>query len=120
MNLLCKVCALLNCSLSEVDFHLRNPDTIAWLTRVLRRNYQLETIHLKNNIQLKFEGFSLFGAHQQFAYNGYLGTTVQQHMHSRHRIHLNYPRLPCVCSSRGNHHCDYFPIELIWVKRVKK
>ncbi|KAL3070244.1 hypothetical protein niasHS_012621 [Heterodera schachtii] len=74
---------------------------------------RLKTVHLKNNIEISANSLSFHGADRLCAYRGYLSITVEQHLYARHRVRLRFPFLPCVVQHGGNHHCYYYPIELL-------
>ncbi|KAL3113254.1 hypothetical protein niasHT_018408 [Heterodera trifolii] len=75
----------------------------------------LATHHLKRNVAVSADALSRHGANMMFAYRGFMGITVQQHLYVRHRIMLKYPQLPCVVQFGGNSHQDNFPLELLHV-----
>jgi hypothetical protein len=105
------------------------------LARILRNN-STERIRLINKLHGKtvrttysnragqfatfeFYGLTLDPSSEQYAYNGFLRTTVQQHYYSRHRLRLRYPLLPCVIERNvSKRRCivyKFYPIELLEV-----
>ncbi|KAL3087948.1 hypothetical protein niasHT_022022 [Heterodera trifolii] len=71
------------------------------------------------NIKVIPDALCPSGANRVFAYRGFLGITVQQHLYSRHRVTLKYPGLPCVVQFGGGYHRDLFPIELLRVANAE-
>lgn len=70
----------------------------------------------KANREIQFH--SLAGsASKLYAYQGFLGITVQQHYYARHRIYIKHPSLPCIVQVVGLGHEEYFPLELIRVTK---
>ncbi|KAL3071332.1 hypothetical protein niasHS_017189 [Heterodera schachtii] len=88
----------------------RRTENLAYLSQL-----DIETVHLRRNIKIIPDALCPNGANQVFAYRGFLGITVQQHLYTRHRVMLKYPTLPCVVQFGGGHHRDIFPIELLRV-----
>jgi hypothetical protein len=79
------------------------------------RDLTLQTTHLKQNFIVKPDAFSTRGANTCFAYRGYLGITVQQHLYIKHHIRLRYSNLPCICEFGGNWHQSFYPLELLQI-----
>lgn len=75
---------------------------------------RLKTTHLKENRYVSLGAVSFQGADRQYAYRGYLGVTVQQHMYSKHRLMLRYPSLPCIEEHANAGHINYFPVECLY------
>ena len=109
-----RLCYLLDCPASKLAHALTDVDNYQKVLEDLSRS-RLQTTHLRHNRVVKFSGLSLSGADTEYAYCGYLGVTVQQHMFSRHNVVLRLADVPCV-EERGNRkHVDYWPIEcLAW------
>jgi len=86
------------------------------LLEVFLRNFTLATTHLgRRNFIVKCDRLTKDGAQDLKAYRGFMGITVRQHYYARHRIHLRYPLLPCVCVYGGNDHESYFPMEVLCI-----
>lgn len=78
-------------------------------------DFKLETIHLKRNVYVTPDSISSHGSRHVFAYRGFLGITVEQHLYARHRVRLRYPFLQCIIHYGGNGHFYSFPIELLQI-----
>jgi hypothetical protein len=115
-NLVKEISSIYQCRRDRLHRYLTVPENLWHLADYLQEHYTFETVHLKQNKKVKFGGFTHCDTRHLFAYNGYLGVTVQQHIYSRHKIKLRYPHYPCVVGLGGNAHIEYFPIELIRVR----
>lgn len=84
------------------------------LMKVFLSKFKLSTTHLgSRNFIVKCGRLTKDGAQDLKAYRGFMCITVRQHYYARHRIHLRYPLLPCVCVYGGNGHESYFPMEVL-------
>ena len=112
-SLLDRLCVLLQCApknLADAMADVENfPKIYAELSKC-----RLKTTHLKENRYISFGAVSFQGANRQYAYRGYLGVTVQQHMYSKHRLMLRYPMLPCIEEHANAGHVNYYPIECLY------
>ncbi|KAL3077364.1 hypothetical protein niasHT_031017 [Heterodera trifolii] len=102
------------------DFNKCGPEYLAVAIRRRKKenikylcDRKIETVHLRKNLQVFPESFTMFGANRMYAYRGLLGITVEQHLYARHRARLKFPNLPCIVHVGGNGHQSYFPIELL-------
>ena len=77
------------------------------------RKHTLLTVHLRHNQFVTPDDITFKGPQRLFAYRGYLGVTVEQHLYSRHHVKLQYPHLPCIAMHFNNGHKSYFPLELL-------
>lgn len=74
----------------------------------------LLTNHLKVNMELApVVRISRRGADTAYAFNGYLGVTVQQFLYAKHKRKLRYPQLPVLCVPGGKNHFYYYAIECL-------
>lgn len=115
-------CSYINENLVEMLCNFNNCDPYS-LTRLLKkrkranlkflRENPLMTMHLRHNQCVFPDDFSFIGANRLFAYQGFLRITVQQHLYTRHRVKLKFPKLPCVVMHCNNGHRNYFPLELL-------
>lgn len=78
-------------------------------------DYILITNHLRHNRIISPDNITFVGADCLFAYRGFMGITVAQHLYSRHRIILKYPTFPCIVMYGSNGHRSYFPLELLQI-----
>ena len=101
-----------NCTEKELLQLLRQP-FYRFLVEESLQNQKLYTLHNINQ-EIQFRGLSVTHAANTFAYNGYLGITVQQHFFSRQRIRLQYPKLPMVIHL-SNNRPYYYPIETLGI-----
>lgn len=109
-------CALFGCAQSQLStkFCTIEYDELLRIGTLLKRDYYLVTIHLgENNKLIRCDDISFVGANTLWAYQGFLNITVQQHMYSKHKITLKYPKMPCIVENAPNNHKSYYPIELI-------
>jgi hypothetical protein len=95
MSMVEKCSSILRCSIDDLDKNIYERDNFWKLWRFFEMDwYSLYIPHLDRHV--RFGGFSLFPADQQYAYGGFQGTSVQQHMFCRHKIRLESPKLPCI------------------------
>ncbi|KAL3109834.1 hypothetical protein niasHT_013051 [Heterodera trifolii] len=107
------------------DFNKCGPEYLAVAIRRRKKenikylcDRKIETVHLRKNLQVFPESFTMFGANRMYAYRGLLGITVEQHLYARHRARLKFPNLPCIVHVGGNGHQSYFPIELLKISSM--
>jgi hypothetical protein len=101
------------CEANQLPGLLQKPEALKFVHTYLV-DAPLTTGHLKRrNRYVSFSGLSLKGADKQYAYNGYLGVTVEQHMYCKHRFSLSYPTMPCVEERTRSGHVNYYPIECL-------
>jgi hypothetical protein len=117
MKLFDLLCFFFDCDEYEIESIMRTKSLRDLIEDFLYKNprIRLSTSHLEENQEIVFAGFSTRSAGHQYAYNGYQGTTVQQHFYSRHGLVLEYPELPCVKELGGGNHVNYWPIECLIV-----
>ncbi len=111
------LCAYFNCDPHRLSAILQNP---AWAYRAeeMLRGRTLRTIHQKRRDEQTFEFGGITcgrGSSHVMAYEGFNGTTVNQHFYTRHHRRLKYPRLPCAIwlNANGHGHHAYYPLELL-------
>lgn len=112
-SLVDRLCVLLQCTKEQLPAALEDVESLQYVTASLRDG-TVHTTHLSENRCVRVDGVSFLSAARQFAYNGYLKITVQQHMYCAHKVRLHYPDLPCIMMYGSRGHVDYFPIELLW------
>lgn len=115
MRLIYYICQIFRCSPNQLRSILTIDENRIMLDQKLQmKHLTFKTNHLKENRQIKCSGLSARTADTQYAYNGFMGITVEQHMYSRHRIILKHGNLPCVMELKGNGaHIDYWPLEVL-------
>ena len=112
-SLVARLCQALMCKPDQLPGLLPKSETLAFVHTYLM-GAPLTTGHLKKrNRYVTFSGLSLKGADKQYAYNGYLAVTVQQHMYCKHRFSLRYPSMPCIEERTRKGHVNYYPIECL-------
>lgn len=113
------LCQILQCNSNNLEEALKDPKNRYLAShRILTTGY-LRTIHLKKNLQIKFSEISYFPANKQYAYRGYGGIMVEEHMLNKHGIQLKFPNLPCIMEKCNKGHVNYFPIELLEFRKCK-
>ena len=110
-----RLCVLLQCPRWKLAEALKDVENQQRVCISLARS-RLRTNHLGlQDRYIEFSGMSMLGANRQYAYRGYLGITVQQHMYAKHKLKLRHADLPCIEENTNAGHINYFPIEfLMW------
>ena len=115
MRLIDYLCSTEVCNCTEKElYQLLQQPFYRFLVEESLQNQKLYTLHNISQ-EIKFRGLSVTHSSNTYAYNGYLGITVQQHYFSRHRIRLQYPRLPMVIHLTSTQRQLYYPIEVLGI-----
>ncbi|KAH7717933.1 hypothetical protein AAVH_14664 [Aphelenchoides avenae] len=134
------MCHLLNCSEAKLAERLNHPEDLEKAEDFLRScqemttNYkqgrrggpkhyselskkERERLFSRYKPERLFEFHSLAGsAKKLYAYQGFLGVTVQQHYYCRHRIYIKHADLPCIVRRLRNGQEEYYPLEVVRVR----
>ncbi|KAI1694750.1 hypothetical protein Ddc_21847 [Ditylenchus destructor] len=106
------LCALFQCKPLKLREILKHPHKREQVRQYFEGK-TFRTTYLEHNHNIKFGNLTIQGADKLFAYEGYLGVTVQQHFYCRHRIRVCHACLPCVVVYGNKGHKSFYPLELI-------
>jgi len=116
MRLIKFICYIFRCKPGQLRAILTIAENRQFLDEKLKmKHLEFYTNHLKENRKVDYFSLSTRTADTQYAYNGFMGITVSQHMYSRHRKILKHANLPCVMELKGveGKHIDYWPLEVL-------
>lgn len=112
MNLVQQLCSLLGCTSDNLYIELCDAVQRDKVIKFIKAF----SLYNEESEQKPFEGLSILGANQTFAYIcGYLNITLEQYHFIKHGKTLKYPHLPCIKTKQNGTLGQYYPMELLTV-----
>jgi hypothetical protein len=102
----------LGCEVGALQEKLNHPNIILSANLFLN-DKTIRTNYLDNNNEYREIKSGQIGpksAREQYAYEGFLGISVEVHFYCRRRIRLQYPRMRCLAVHSKSSHVRYYPL----------